>query len=132
MFKNVKIRTKLVFLFSFIFLAFIITLEAYIIPSVMTTIENQIKNKLKNIVQVAVSICENEYKLQQAGKISQQQAQNTAKEIIRNLRYNTTDYIWINDLQPKMVMHPFKKELEGQDLSNYKDPTGFKLFCCNG
>ncbi|ADQ40619.1 methyl-accepting chemotaxis sensory transducer with Cache sensor [Caldicellulosiruptor acetigenus I77R1B] len=128
MFKNVKIRTKLVFLFSFIFLAFIIILEAYIIPSVMTTIENQVKNKLKNIVQVAVSICENEHKLQQSGKISQQQAQNNAKEIIRNLRYNTTDYIWINDLQPKMVMHPFIRELEGQDLSNYKDPTGFKLF----
>ncbi|BCS81416.1 methyl-accepting chemotaxis protein [Anaerocellum diazotrophicum] len=128
MFKNVKIRTKLVFLFSFIFLAFIVTLEAYIIPSVMTTIESQIKNKLKNVVQVAVSICENEYKLQQSGKKSQQQAQNTAKEIIRNLRYNATDYLWINDLQPKMVMHPFKKELEGQDLDNYKDPTGFKLF----
>lgn len=48
--------------------------------------------------------------------------------MIRNLRYNTSDYIWINDMQPKMIMHPFNPQLEGEDLSNYKDPTGFRLF----
>ena len=31
-------------------------------------------------------------------------------------------------MQPRMVMHPLKPEMNGRDLSNYKDPTGKKLF----
>ena len=46
---------------------------------------------------------------------------------VKSLRYNEKDYFWINDLTPRMVMHPFKPEMNGQDLSTYKDPTG-KLF----
>ncbi|WP_241243442.1 methyl-accepting chemotaxis protein [Caldicellulosiruptor changbaiensis] len=126
--KNIKLRTKLILLFAFVFLAFILIFEIYLIPSVTKTIESQVESKLKNIVQVAISICESQYALQKSGKLSESQAQQTAKEIIRGLRYNSNDYIWINDLQPKMIMHPFNQELEGQDLSDYKDPTGFKLF----
>src|SRR5262249_4051972 len=35
---------------------------------------------------------------------------------------------WINDMHPRMVMHPIKAELNGQDLSDNKDPTGKRLF----
>ncbi|HPL17138.1 MAG TPA: methyl-accepting chemotaxis protein [Spirochaetota bacterium] len=38
------------------------------------------------------------------------------------------DYLWINDLAPKMIMHPFNANLEGKDLQDYADPTGKKLF----
>ena len=31
-------------------------------------------------------------------------------------------------MQPKMVMHPIRPELEGKDLSDNKDPTGQRLF----
>lgn len=55
--------------------------------------------------------------------------QNRAKEIISNLRYdNGKGYFWINDMHPKMIMHPIKPSLNGQDLSNSKDPTGKLLF----
>jgi methyl-accepting chemotaxis protein len=33
------------------------------------------------------------------------------------------DYFWINDLQPKMIMHPANPKLDGQDLSAIRDPT---------
>src|SRR5207253_2139876 len=35
---------------------------------------------------------------------------------------------WINDMHPKMVMHPIKPEMNGNDLSSYKDPNGKLLF----
>ena len=38
------------------------------------------------------------------------------------------DYFWINDLHPRMVMHPYKPEMDGQDLNENKDPNGKKLF----
>jgi hypothetical protein len=38
------------------------------------------------------------------------------------------NYVWINDMTPKMVIHPIKTELNGQDLSKSKDPKGKFLF----
>ncbi len=49
-------------------------------------------------------------------------------ELIRSLRYDHDDYFWINDLAPKMIMHPTNPKLEGQDLSSLKDPDGKALF----
>ncbi|MHB8821942.1 MAG: methyl-accepting chemotaxis protein, partial [Pseudomonadaceae bacterium] len=47
---------------------------------------------------------------------------------IRALRYDGQDYFWINDLGPVMIMHPMQPKLEGQNLSQVKDPTGKALF----
>lgn len=38
------------------------------------------------------------------------------------------NYVWINDMHPKMIMHPIKKELDNKDLSGEKDADGKKLF----
>jgi hypothetical protein len=35
---------------------------------------------------------------------------------IQNFRYNEKDYFWLNDLTPRMIMHPYKPELNGKDL----------------
>ncbi len=50
--------------------------------------------------------------------------------IIQALRFgpDNKDYFWINDMHPKMVMHPYKPKLNGKDLSDFKDPKGKKLF----
>ncbi len=55
-------------------------------------------------------------------------AQAKAKEAVKVLRYGKDGYFWINDLQPRMIMHPMKPELDGQDLSDDTDPTGKKFF----
>jgi methyl-accepting chemotaxis protein len=47
---------------------------------------------------------------------------------IRSLRYDDTNYFWINNYQPAMVMHPIKPALEGKDLTNNKDPDGTPIF----
>jgi methyl-accepting chemotaxis protein len=44
------------------------------------------------------------------------------------LRYGSNDYFRINDMHPRMVMHPIKPEMNGSDLSSYKDPAGKTLF----
>ncbi len=46
------------------------------------------------------------------------------------LRYGDEgkDYFWITDMHPTMVMHPYLPELDGQDLTNYEDQRGKKLF----
>jgi len=50
------------------------------------------------------------------------------KEMVSRIRYEGDNYVWINDLTPRMVMHPIKPALDGTDLSDFKDPKGKKLF----
>jgi methyl-accepting chemotaxis protein len=67
-------------------------------------------------------------KLEVDGKVDRTEAQRRAMELLKQLRFEGQNYVWVNDLQPRMVMHPFKPELEGKDLSDSKDPAGKRLF----
>lgn len=63
-----------------------------------------------------------------AGTVTREQAQQTARKVLAGLRYDKNEYFWVNDMQPRMVMHPIKPELDGKDLGDMKDPNGFALF----
>ncbi len=64
------------------------------------------------------------------GLLTRQEAQRLAVEQIRNLHYGQQmkDYFWINDMHPRMVIHPYRSDLNGKDLSNYTDPNGKQVF----
>ncbi len=55
---------------------------------------------------------------------------NQASNVVRELRYGDEgkDYFWITDRRPVMIMHPYRPDLDGKDLSNFEDPHGKKLF----
>lgn len=64
------------------------------------------------------------------GQLSKEQAQRQAIDQIRNLHYGREmkDYFWINDMHPRMVIHPYRTDLNGKDLSTYTDPEGKHIF----
>ena len=84
--------------------------------------------KTQHVVESVLGIIKHQHALQLGGKLSQEQAQQQAIALIRDLRYGQNDYFWINDLGPKMVMHAAKPELEGKYLGGMKDPNGLPLF----
>ncbi len=61
---------------------------------------------------------------------AEQRFKEDAQKAIAQLRYGpkNSDYFWINDMGPTMVMHPIKPQLNGKDLSGSQDPNGKKLF----
>jgi methyl-accepting chemotaxis protein len=61
-------------------------------------------------------------------KMSEKELKNNIKEIVKNYRYGKDGYFWINDINAVIIMHPIKPQLNGKDLSNFKDPDGVKLF----
>jgi methyl-accepting chemotaxis protein len=63
-----------------------------------------------------------------SGKLTRDDAQRLALQALEGLRYNKTEYFWVNDMQPRVLMHPIKPELNGKDVSDLKDPNGFALF----
>ncbi len=85
-------------------------------------------NATRQHVEVAHGVLAWAHAQELAGKLTREQAQQMAAQVIEQLRYGDNEYFWINDMQPRMVMHPFKPELEGKDLGDIKDPNGFAFF----
>ncbi len=83
---------------------------------------------LRSVVQSASGIASTFQKQEQDGILDHAEAQRAAAFAIGAIRYSGGEYVWINNLQPSMVMHPLKPELNGSDLSDYKDPNGKRLF----
>ncbi len=56
--------------------------------------------------------------------------QKDALKTIAKMRYGKEgdNYFWINDTEPKMIMHPIKPSLNNTNIANLKDPNGKQLF----
>ncbi len=106
----------------------LVAVAGFWIKSQRSTMLSEKLQKTKSLVEVPYTLIEQQYQLEKEGKISRQEAQRRALEAIRPMRYDGANYFWINDEHPTMVMHPMKPEMDGQDLTSVKDPSGKLLF----
>ncbi|WP_171580418.1 methyl-accepting chemotaxis protein [Bradyrhizobium australiense] len=93
-----------------------------------SSLHQQKQIELRHLGELALGIVKEEHAAAQKGDVPAAEAQKRAMARIAALRYGNNDYYWINDMHPKMVMHPIKPEMNGSDLSTYKDPNGKLLF----
>lgn len=100
----------------------------YALPVVEESLYKDRKASLKASVDLASNIIEHYHSQIATNELTEKRAQELASAAIERLRYHGSEYFWINDLHPKMVMHPFKPEMNGQDLTENKDPNGKRLF----
>lgn len=84
--------------------------------------------KTRHVVETASGVLAHYQGLEAAGTLSREAAQQQALAVVRGLRYEQNDYFWINDMGPRMIMHPVNPKLDGQDLSAIRDPDGFAVF----
>ena len=109
---------------------FIISFYVFILPSVETNLMEGKKEMISELTNTAWSLVDEYYNEFQSGNIEEQEAMQMAAFRVGKMRYGDEkkDYFWITDTHPFMVMHPYRQELNGTDLSEYKDPEGKKLF----
>lgn len=127
MLSNVKIRSKFI-IFSIIPLLGLLFLASFELYKINQLLMKSRMDTTKNLVESAHSIVNHYYNLSQSGELSESAAKAQAMSAVKDLRYNETEYFWINDMHPRMVMHPYKPQLDGKDLSAAKDPAGTFLF----
>ncbi|WP_248745896.1 methyl-accepting chemotaxis protein [Pseudomonas sp. MWU12-2037] len=125
--RNVSISRRL-WLILIVAMAMLLTLGLLMLQQIHDDLYQGKAQKTQHVVQVAGGILNYYHDLETAGTLSREAAQKQAMNVIRGLRYNQTDYFWINDQRPVMIMHPANPKLEGQDLSGVKDPDGYALF----
>jgi methyl-accepting chemotaxis protein len=83
---------------------------------------------IHELINTAYSLIANQHARVEKGEIDMQQAQHLAMENIKGLRYDESNYFWINDTDARIVMHPIKPQLDGKDMSSFADPDGKKIF----
>lgn len=125
--RNIPISKRL-WLIPLVAIAMLFVLGLLMIQQVRNDLYQGKQVMTQNIVETARGVLDHYHQLESNGRLTKAEAQKAAMDQIRILRYGHDDYFWINDLQPVMVMHPMKPELEGKDLSQTKDPNGKALF----
>ncbi len=102
---------------------FVVCLFAIVIPVFRYEMLENKKEMIKELVNTASSSVNYYIQREKQGHITIGEAKAAAAGEIRKMRYGieNKDYFFITDMRPRMVMHPYRKDLEGEDLSFYID-----------
>jgi methyl-accepting chemotaxis protein len=106
----------------------IICLAAVFLFTERRLIFKERQDNVRHTVEVAHGLVSHFHGRVTKGELSEVQGKQFAVAAVRALRYGGSEYFWINDMHPRMVMHATKPELDGADLSQNKDPDGKRLF----
>lgn len=135
-----SLNRKLTFIFSGIVLVACLLLLgtcSWIFRSVESTVKNiryddilsGYKTEVKAEVETALSIVQHYYGLSQSGKITEDQAKSDAEEALRDFRYGDdgSGYVWIDDTDYTLVMHPILLDQEGANRKGLEDKNGVMI-----
>ncbi|MFZ0613873.1 MAG: cache domain-containing protein [Desulfobacterales bacterium] len=109
---------------------FIATIFLLILPILKERMLNDKREMIRELTETAWSVLDGYWKKETSGQMSSAEARARAVEELRRLRYGpeSKDYFWINDQHPYLIMHPYRPDLEGRDISGFSDSKGKKLF----
>lgn len=86
------------------------------------------EEKTRHVVQAAWGVLDFYGKQAAAGNLPLPESQRLALQMLKGMRYGSGEYLWVNDTNHRMIMHPINPALDGRDLSRFADPDGVPLF----
>jgi PAS domain S-box-containing protein len=111
-------------------LLFVVAIFLVFIPALERNMMASKREMIRELTIAAWNILANLEQEASNGIMSREQAKQEAIRQIRHLHYGPgmKDYFWINDMTPRMIVHPYRTDLEGKDLSQLRDPDGKPVF----
>jgi PAS domain S-box-containing protein len=112
---------------------FAVSSLSIIVPLFRRNMLAQKKEQIRELTRTAASAIAYYIHQEQDGQMTRAAAQAEAAAELAQLRYGEDgkDYFWITDMHPVMVMHPYRPDLTGRDLTDYtdhEDKSGKRLF----
>ncbi|MBN1996036.1 cache domain-containing protein [candidate division KSB1 bacterium] len=112
---------------------FITAIFVVILPFFRNSMMERKRETIRELTSAAASSIYYFIQQEQSGTLDRASAQKLAAAEVDKMRYgvDNKDYFWITDMSPRMITHPYRQELIGRDLSNYRDsedPAGQRLF----
>ena len=111
-------------------LLFAVALIGIILPSIERSLLERKREMIRELVNSAWGILAEAEEEARLGLVTPEQSRDLAKKRIAMLRYGREgkDYFWLQDMHPRIIMHPYRPELVGQDVSDFRDPRGVRIF----
>jgi PAS domain S-box-containing protein len=109
---------------------FLAVIWGIILPSFEQTLLDRKREMIRELTNSAWSILASYERDEANGTLTRAEAQALAITRVEALRYGpeSKDYFWIQDMQPRMIMHPYRSDLNGQELASFTDPRGVPIF----
>lgn len=126
-FRQLRFHTKAAII-SLVFAIPMLLIVAWLLQTQFNNAMQERMDATRQHVEIVHGILRHVHAQEAAGQINRETAQKLALDLIEPLRYDSDEYFWINDLQPRMVMHPITPQLNGKDMSDMRDPNGFAVF----
>jgi methyl-accepting chemotaxis protein len=109
---------------------YLATEKTYAESATIEAMKKRYGEQIKALTDIPLAILNSEYEklndpiFKTASQSMKQSMIRVAKEravdSLRAMRYGDKGYFWIHDNEPRMIMHPFLKELEGKSLTGLK------------
>ena len=111
-------------------LLFVIAIFFILLPQLEESFLARKKEMIRELTETTWSLLGTYRERELNGELTRAEAQKRAMLRIHNLRYGPEkkDYFWINDMVPRMLMHPYRADLDGKDVSHFQDENGKYLF----
>lgn len=96
----------------------------YTIPQYRAALYREKEVALKEKVDSVITILNYYHELERGGTLTQEQAQAQAKQVIGAIRYDGSNYFWIDNIDLINVLLPPKPEAEGKSRAQVQDSHG--------
>ncbi|MBO1520090.1 methyl-accepting chemotaxis protein [Oceanisphaera pacifica] len=118
---NLSLRYKLSAMVASLFIGILLVQSSALIGLRQQIMDTR-KSSVQEQVETAASLVQHYYA--QSPRLGKQESQRLAKIALGTLRYGNEGYMWINDMQHKLILHPIKPESEGKDMTQVTDADG--------
>jgi len=107
---------------------FVLFFAAYVLPTLRRTVMKERQASIRQVVDLAITMLEAQEAKAKAGGQPLEATRERAKEVIATLRYDKTNYLWVQSPGPRIVLHPLHPEWAGKATNDLGNPNLAKLF----
>ncbi len=109
---------------------FAVLIFLYLLPGFEKIMMHRKRILIHEMTSSAYSVLEYFHAIENKGEINRDTAQARALDAINTIRYGEMlkDYFWITDMHPRMLVHPYRPDLIGEDLTDFRDSKGKRIF----
>jgi signal transduction histidine kinase len=128
--RAIKASMKIIVPLYLTYFLLVLCVFIFLLPLIKNQMMDQKKKMIHYLTENTWSLLSEYDQRVKNGELSLEDAQQRAVKRIKNLRYGPErkDYFWIQDMENRVIMHPYLSELEGKDQALFVDEKGKHVF----
>ncbi|HEX9081930.1 MAG TPA: methyl-accepting chemotaxis protein, partial [Holophagaceae bacterium] len=126
--RRLTLRGRIHLLIGGILLVFALPAVVIVIPNVKAQLLAERQAASQFLVDSAWGVMADVQAREARGELTHEQARQEAFQVVKAMRYENGNYLWIQDLDARMLMHPARPDLVGKSMADYHDAEGRNIF----